>query len=294
MTVAIAWTRTISSCAELIFASDSRLSGDGRNFDACPKILTLPRSDCAIAFAGYSGVAYPMMQQLALAIEAHAPARRRALDLTSLKSHALKVFDSMAAEISVSPHVHGVVDVYPDASFIFGGYDWIKKDFEIWSIVFDKKSQSFVALPSQTLVYRRESTRITLSNAKRPKHGEALGKIIFAGDQGALARERLLAKFPVGMAPSGMRLDWEPFEVIRDMLRDPQRSETIGGSPQLVKVYQYMDTAVQGVFWPSKREGCIHLQGRPCLGYERVERFLFDPDKLRSEAMKLPPNSEIL
>jgi hypothetical protein len=68
MTVVIAWVRKIRNCEELVFVSDSRLSGDGRNFDACPKILQL-RNDCAIAFAGYSGHGFPMMLQLALAID---------------------------------------------------------------------------------------------------------------------------------------------------------------------------------------------------------------------------------
>src|SRR3954469_4813095 len=91
MTIAIAWTREISRCEELVFVTDSRLSGDGRNFDACPKVMTLPRTDCAIAFAGYTGHAYPMMQQLSFAIDAHAPLKRGSLDITQVKSHALKV-----------------------------------------------------------------------------------------------------------------------------------------------------------------------------------------------------------
>ena len=67
MTVAVAWVRTIRDCEELVFVTDSRLSGDGCNFDACPKLLTLPRNDCLIAFAGYTGHAYPVIHQLALA-----------------------------------------------------------------------------------------------------------------------------------------------------------------------------------------------------------------------------------
>jgi hypothetical protein len=33
VTVVIAWVRAVGDCEELVFASDSRLSGDGRNFD---------------------------------------------------------------------------------------------------------------------------------------------------------------------------------------------------------------------------------------------------------------------
>lgn len=120
MTVSISWIRKIRDCVELCFVSDSRLSGDGRYFDACPKILSLPRSDCAIAFAGYTGDAFPMMLQLGLAIDAHEPARRRALEIPSLRKHALKVFDGMTGLIQSSTRPKQ--PVRPDATFIFGGY----------------------------------------------------------------------------------------------------------------------------------------------------------------------------
>ena len=54
MTISIAWTRKVYDYEELVFVSDSRLTG-GKKFDACPKILALPRTDCAIAFANTSG-----------------------------------------------------------------------------------------------------------------------------------------------------------------------------------------------------------------------------------------------
>src|ERR1022692_1241511 len=91
MTILATWVRTLRTVEELVFVSDSRLSGDGTNFDSCPKILTLPRTDCAIGFAGYTGHAFPMMLQLDLAIGAYEPARRGALDIATLRKHALKV-----------------------------------------------------------------------------------------------------------------------------------------------------------------------------------------------------------
>src|SRR5438067_12062359 len=91
MTIAIAWERRIGDCEELVFATDSRLSGDGRIFDASPKILTLPRNDCAIAFAGLTQDAFPMMLQLSLAISSYGPARRRSIDMSELRTHTLKI-----------------------------------------------------------------------------------------------------------------------------------------------------------------------------------------------------------
>src|ERR1039458_7027574 len=51
MTVALAWVAQRNDGVQhLYLASDSRLTG--ARTDAAPKILTLPRSDCALCFAG--------------------------------------------------------------------------------------------------------------------------------------------------------------------------------------------------------------------------------------------------
>ncbi|MBV8793918.1 MAG: hypothetical protein JO136_03175 [Hyphomicrobiales bacterium] len=131
MTIAVAWVRTIRNCEELVFVTDSRLSGDGRTFDCCPKVITLPRGDCAIAFAGYSGHAFPMMQQLSNAIDAHAPLKRGSLDMVAMKAHTLKIFDDMSALINSSERLSSPIGTYPEADFIFGGYSWIAKKFII-------------------------------------------------------------------------------------------------------------------------------------------------------------------
>jgi hypothetical protein len=283
LTVAIAWVRTIRDCEELLFVTDSRLSGDGRNFDGCPKILTLPRSDCVIAFAGYTGHAYPMMHQLALAIDAHAPLRRGSLDLSALKSHALKIFDLLSAQINISKFLSAEASTAPEAEFIFGGYSWIKKRFELWSIKYRSSEQRFVAYPAQWFSYSEYTGSCVFRSRTNLARTHPIGRIAFAGDQATSAKERLselLSKDP-NHVPT--KFDMEPFQVVRDMLCDSARSETIGGAPQLTKVYQYMKSAPLGVYWPSKAGGVAHLQGRPLLGYERSERWVLDPDTLVSE-----------
>ena len=281
MTISVAWTRTISGCEELIFVTDSRLS-DGTNFDACPKALTLPRQDCAIAFAGYTGHAYPMMHQLALAIDAHAPLLRGSLDLPAVKTHALKIFKSMAEQIQSSDGMSVPAETSPEAEFLFGGYSWIKKQFELWRISYNKGVKMFRADPAQFICFSPKLGRVMIRATKSPSDPR-LGQIAFAGDQAPVARKMLLDRLNSG-DPSKAVLDWAPFEVVRDMLRSPLRSETIGGAPQIVKVYQYMRTASLAVYWPNKAGGVPHLQGRALLGYERTEKFILDPDLLRSEA----------
>ena len=246
--------------------------------------MQLPRNDCAVAFAGYTGHAYPMMQQLALAIEAHGPLQRGSMDLFALKKHALKIFDEMSGFIKSSPYLSSEADADPEANFILGGYSWIKKKFEFWNVFYHQKEKRFIAQPAQWLCYSSLADRIWLRRNPALPETTPIGKIAFAGDQ-AQEAERLLANKLRPHADSKIptKFNMEPFEVVRDMLLNPLHAETIGGAPQLVKVYQYMKSASLAVYWPKKGEGLPHLQGRPCLGYERIDRWSIDPDTLISE-----------
>lgn len=283
MTVAIAWIRKYRDWEELVFASDSRLSGDGRNLDVCPKILTLPRTDCAICFGGETEHAFPMMLQLALAIDAHWPTRQGSFPLEALKTHALKVFGGMAEFIEST--VQPPQSELPGAHFLFGGYCWIKKRFELWSIHFNATDKRFVAQPARWLSYSNKEHAAVLRFRNTIELTRSIAQVAFAGDQGKVAESFLLRKVTAAEETGqGLtHLDMEPFEVVRDMLRDPQRSHTIGGAPQIVKVYQYMKSAPLAVYWPNKQAGRANLLGRPCLGYERIDYTIIDPDTLISE-----------
>ena len=131
MTVAMAWTRRLTEqTEELVFVADSRYRGGDQNFDVCPKILTLPRSDCAICFAGDTGHALPMMLQVSEAIGSFDRATRRSQDIAPLKSHIIKICDSMSEDLVKSLNVRNSEDPTPGASFLFGGYSWINKAFD--------------------------------------------------------------------------------------------------------------------------------------------------------------------
>lgn len=282
MTISIAWIRSTREGEELLFVSDSRLGGDGTKFDCTPKLVQLPRTDCAIGFAGYSGHGYPMMQQLSLAIEAHGPLKDRALKLPILRTHALKIFDSMAEKIE--PEVDGLGN--PEAEFILGGYNWSKKCFQFWRVYYVPGKKCYEAHPPFFSTIREELGILSCIRSKRnARSRQNLGEILFAGDQAGAAKRRLseLVKTRLEENPglkSSMKWDLEPFEVVRDMLRDPGRSDTIGGPPQLIRVFQYMKSAPVGVFWPEKMDGNATILGRPVLSYENVDFWILDPDSL--------------
>jgi hypothetical protein len=287
MTVAFAWTRTLSKqTEELIFVTDSRYRGGDHNFDVCPKILTLPRSDCAICFAGATIHALPMMLQVSEAIRSFDRARRRSLDIAPLKSHIIKVFDSMSEDIVKSLAVANASDTIPEARFLFGGYSWINKTFEIWEIFYQKSQGCFEERAAGWLTYSANKKTYEL---KSTKSSESLGRIAFIGDQGYAAYLLLIERLR-SVEGELHKLDWQPFEVVRDMLRNSSHSETIGGAPQVVKVYQYMRTDPIGVFWPQKKDGRVTLEGRKCLSYERLGRWILDPDTLKTEPWIVPYN----
>lgn len=294
MTISIAWVRTVGTCEELVFASDSRLSGTGYFTDYCPKLSILPRSDCAIGFAGYTHTSYPLMSQLSLAINAHKPLLNRSMEIRQLLSHALKIFDSMASSITVDipwptkEQKEAATD--PGVTFIFGGYSWVRKCFEIWDISFDYKENKFVAKPATYVVAHPKARKVFFQHDGIAfKNSNAVfGKIAFGGDQGPEAEKRFIQLMNNRLDWDNedslytVKLDMEPFEVLRDMLKDPNKPHSIGGAPQVIKVYQHMNAAPIAVYWPNKSSGQAWLLGRPILGYENIDYWMLDPDVLRT------------
>lgn len=129
MTITAAWVRTLRDCKELIVVSDSRLNG-GKKMDCGQKVITLPRSDAFICFAGSTGGAYPLMHQVANAISTYEKSATRAQDIRVLKTHVLKVFEGLLCAVHSASGSEGT----PSADFLFGGYSWIRKQFMIWKI----------------------------------------------------------------------------------------------------------------------------------------------------------------
>ena len=71
----------------------------------------------------------------------------------------------------------------------------------------------------------------------------------------------------------------EPFEILRDMIRAGSH-RTVGGPPQVVKVYPHMNCLQVGVYWPDRQSGQQTFMGRPLLPYERNFSLILDPDML--------------
>ncbi len=257
MTLTVAWVRNVRGVEELAFATDSRLRF-GAAWDCCPKLFTLPRSDCLVSFAGDTHYTYPLLLQMIKSMEFYSGSVTRRMDLAQAKGHTLRIFNQMHEMIEDLPS--GIASLgSPDALFLFGGYSWRHEDFRLW-----------------TLHYNEQFTFA-------PIHwweGEGQEKMVrFEGDHRVDASNRLreLLKTRGKLVSGG--LDMEPFEVLRDMIRCGEFAE-IGGPPQLAKVYKHLNAQFIGVRWPvpGHQDTPICVAGRPMLHYERVEVPVIDPD----------------
>lgn len=291
MTISIVWTRKEHDAEQLVFVSDSRISA-GEKFDACPKMLALPRGDCGVSYAGTSGEALSMMLQLSLAIESYPAAMKRSLELSALRTHAIKIFNVMLKEIRFSQIQGNPSAIRTNASFIFGGYSWRLKGFEFWSFRYSKTANEFITRRPMNLAVDTETNTISTDTNLKKRH-RLLGRIAFIGDQAEAAKRLVIRRLNEKLRDDrGLnRLHMEPFEAVRDMLRDrnlrdlPDK-DSIGGPPQMMKVFQYSQTASFAFKWPDSEETIRpFLNGRPCLDYEKLAILCLDPDTFEATYM---------
>lgn len=267
MTVAVGWIRRYKDIDELIIASDSRLCG-GYRWDRCPKILCLPRNDCAIAFAGDIGYAYPLMMQAYFASGETHQAMDRALDVVKFNGFLLSQINAMQSDVKFKASDE---DIYEN-EFIVGGYSWTYQDFKLWRYRYNVHAKRFDKQEFNSIFKGR------------------FGKIVFAGD----AKERLVKELISILQKrynsdyslfDGVGFNMEPFEALVSLLRKTTPGDTIGGPPQLVKIYRHMNCKPIGVYWPEKVDDLFAnrtLLGRQLFPNEKCDFSFIDPDSCSS------------
>jgi hypothetical protein len=236
------------------------------------KILTLPRSDSAICFAGDTQHAYPLMLQMVSAINFYPRSRDRAMDLFDMKGHTLRVFNQMREFIHDLP-VGIKQPEQPEATFLLGGYSWVYKRFVIWKLYYQRGVDLFT--------YHQVKKWKGIRGRENPRFGKRC-IIAFAGDKEHVfsAQEQLMSLLNKKYGGEIPCFDMEPFEVLCSMLRKSNDHSSIGGPPQLLKIFEHMNCKPYGVFWPSREAGKISILGRPLIGYEKSDVPVIDPDTL--------------
>ncbi|MEI9431819.1 hypothetical protein [Mesorhizobium sp. Cs1299R1N3] len=265
MTLSIAWVRQCGNAHELIFASDSRLSGGG-NVDHCQKVFSLPREDCCIAFAGHTTIAYPFILQLQNAIIDYKKAFDREVDITKLKTRVLSLLNFFVRVHEGTIPAEFEKDLL-ETSFIFGGWSWIKSRFFIWKIFYNKAIKRYVA--SGTGAWRGFGI---------PRTSEA--PIRFVGDyitefQAAL-RDKMGAEINIAKESGGrIKLNYEPLTILAEMLSDPKFTDRkkelrgkIGGAPQVTKIYPFLRAVNFAVEWNEGPKFVYSIKGRVIADFE--------------------------
>lgn len=263
MTIAVSWIRKVGRAQELLVCTDSRLTGYG-TWDCAPKLIALSRGDCAIAFAGSTNYAYPILLQVVAIMKQHPRIANRSMDLLELKNHLLRVLNSMVALIVELP-----VKENPPVSFLFSGWSWRSSSFVSWVLHFDPQLARFTHRPLQGW-----------SGPDQAKH------LAFIGDHFGAFKDLLVERLRQKEKLASGAFDMEPFEAVRDLLRRADLRE-IGGAPQLVKIYRHANATPHAIYWPDRESESISLLGRPLLDYERSYFPLLNPDTLEVERQTL-------
>lgn len=262
MTLLAVWARTAGKDEELIIAADSRLTG-GLDWDGCPKIVSLPRTDCLLAFAGDTYLTYPLMLQVQNAFQATESIRMRRTDLTGAMNRALLILNQMRLNIDWGSREE---EDYTETLFLLVGYSWRESRFRAWRLKYRKKYKKFSFLPVEGIPGLRPDTLIYFGGDQTGRATGCLASI--------LKEKNLLTSGPI---------DMEPLSALLAMIEDESEgTRSIGGAPQIAKIYRHANVDHFAVRWPPGSED-TYFFGRRILAAERFDvplMNLFDDFKV--------------
>lgn len=279
MTVAVSWIRKVHNCEELVFISDSRLCG-GHRWDECPKIMTMPREDCVLCFAGNTDYAYPMMMQVSYSMNELNKIRTRAMDISDLNGYVLKHINHLGKS------VYNMADPEEQVGneFLFGGYSWIEKKFLLWKYSYVHSDKSYRKDGQPHRIFRNVPGNIMVIGDQRENYKAELRRLLVE-KYGEQCKNYM-----------GAGLDMEPFEALCNLLAKASPNDTIGGAPQMVKVYQYQNSRPVGIYWPKKTDNPFEnrtLLGRRMFEFEDTELWFMDPKTFYTQPCnKIHPTNE--
>lgn len=226
MTLCVAWLREVNQDKELVFATDSCLSG-GERWHSGVKLFELPRKDCLICFAGDTNRTYPLILNLISSIRFDDHLSSLHTDIAEVLDYLTALFTSLCNSISdYSPQKFQ--DALGDFQFLFGGWSWKDNGFKLWTLEYNHEAEAFVhdETNSDEMFYT------------------------FIGDELDKAQERLVDEISKSGKILSRRFDMEPFKVLIEMIRERTYS-SIDGAVQIAKIHPPGITEFLGVYWPS-------------------------------------------
>ena len=252
MTLCIAWIRQRGETEELVFATDSCLTG-GEKWNTGIKLFELPRKDCLLCFSGSTFRAYPLILNLVASIKFDQRLSNQQTDVKDVLDYLAELFSDLCTEIK-----DGVGDIHElraEAEFLFGGWSWKLQKFCIWKLYYSKDAGGFI--------YE--------GYHNQPK----LRICTFLGDEEEAAKNLYGKEFEQDKIDA--KLDMEPLKVLSIMARDKNNYNSIDGALQIAKVYSSGTLEFFGVMWPSIH-GKPSFLGRELSLFNKPPVRYIDPD----------------
>lgn len=268
MTLCAAWIRQINSVEELVFATDSSLTG-GEKWNQGVKLFELPRPDCLICFAGETSRAYPLILNLISSIKLDRRLQSPRTDVEEVLSYLATLFTSLVSTIINEIQGMDIHDLRSGAKFLFGGWSWLESRFRVWQLYYSKDAESFVFKectdePNKNRIYTFLGDPEDLVDTATKNYKQ----LIFDSDR------------------QDDKMDMEPLKILIEMSRD-QSIRTVDGAIQIAKVYKSGTSEFFGIHWPSISDK-PHFQGRSFISHSKPDVRYFDPDTQILIEDKLP------
>ena len=277
MTLCTAHIRQVNDTEELVFATDSCLTG-GEKWKHGIKLFELPRKDCLLCFAGDTFRAYPLVLNMVSSIHLDNYLQSPSATLEEVLEFLSEQFTTLVKTITEvdKSRIH---EERGSAQFLFGGWDWQQGSngaFRVWKLYYNEAVEGFVFDEltndsNQTMFYT------FLGNADIDVEKEAKERF-----------KKLLSdedKF-------GKKLDMEPLNILSSISLDKAIRE-VDGSLQIAKVYKSNRTEFFGVYWESSK-GIPCFQGRE---YNEINKPLiryFNPDTFEIIESELPEHLQTI
>lgn len=269
MTLCTAWVRQINNTDELIFATDSTLTG-GEKWDHGIKLFELPRKDCLLCFAGQTARAYPLILNLVSSLNFTQRLENPETSISEILNHVSDLFTSLIKTIVSEIPNENIHELRGSARFLFGGWCWQTNSFRIWKLYYSQDAEGFLF------------DELT-NNANKTRFYTFMGGAAIDIEKEAKDRFNSIL---IGEDRLDSKLDMEPLRVLRDIALDSSVRE-VGGSLQIAKVYKSGRSEFFGIYWPSiKGDPCF--QGREHNEYNKPSVRYFSPDTFEITDLELP------
>ncbi len=275
MTLCTAYIRQANETEELVFATDSCLTG-GEKWKQGIKLFELPRKDCLLCFAGTTNRAYPLVLNLTSSIHLDKFLESPSSKLEDVLLYISELFSDLLKRIISEIAGENIHELRSGVKFLFGGWDWTKGSFRVWKLYYSEEIEGFLF------------DELTNDDTKTKFY-------TFLGDPEeeieTEAKERIKKIF-LDDDTFDSKLDMEPLKVLRDMSLD-KNIRTVDGSLQIAKIYKSNRSEFFGIYWESSK-------GKPCFQgreYNEINKPLvryFNPDTLELLELDIPENLSII